>query len=42
VGEHFRQRILETFDTIARDTTGDHLQTIHTQGPTQTTALVRT
>jgi hypothetical protein len=42
VGEHFRQRILETFDTMARDTTSDHLQTIHTQGPTQTTASVRT
>jgi hypothetical protein len=30
-GEQFRPQILETFNTVARDTTGDHLQTIHTQ-----------
>jgi hypothetical protein len=30
-GEQFRPQILETFDTVARGTTGDHLQTIYTR-----------
>jgi hypothetical protein len=42
VGEHFRPQILKTINTVARDTTDDHLQTIHTQGPTQNTASMRT
>jgi hypothetical protein len=42
VGEHFRPQILKTINTVARDTTDDHLQTIHTQGPTQSTASMRT